>query len=757
MEKEAARARSPAAAAPAPGLAARFRPAAILYRLRSSALAPDAAVLLAYFVFAIGMTYPLVTRLTQALPGDGVDAWHHYHNLWWIRRALVDLHTNPFFTLDIFYPYGAHLYYHSLLLAPGVIALPVILLFGLTAGYNFVALFSFVAGGYGAYRLALYLLVGLYPEAARPARLAAFVAGTAYSFSAFHFMRLLGHLELASLEWLPFYALYLCQTWRERRWRYPLLAAVFLSLAMLTALYFGMFLLLFTALFALYHCLADGLRRSLPALARTSAGVTAFGLVLSPIFIPMIRLGPSLGRVADPLFDITRFSADLASFVTPSPLHPLWGSRLWAWYLRLAPEGNAVEAVTFLGFAPLVLAAWAARPIWARQRFWLTAFSFFTLMALGPSLHVLGQAVTLFGRPVPLPYALFYRLPLADIGRAPSRFAVMSSLCLAVLAGHGCLLLLQRRSPVGSRVLFGLLVGWLLFENAALPYPTTPVEASPFYARLARDPRPVAVLEVPIPDHPGVYPRRMFYQTLHGKPVYGGYLSRGLPPLPFSGVPGFGQFKTLSPEMSDVIRYPEGDLPAISLQALALFDAGYVVIDKTLLDPAQLDRAREIARQLFGEAAAVYEDATTLAYAVPPPVEPAPTFIYVGQGWHGLEVKPAGASPETPLRWRWMPERADLGLQVSDAGPWRLRLRGWAFERPRRLAVWLDGEMIAEWEIQPQAGEYESRAFTAPPGSHTLNLVSLDGAGTPGDLDPRRLSVAVTEISLEPQPRLDGR
>jgi hypothetical protein len=42
--------------------------------------------------------------------------------------------------------------------------------------------------------------------------------------------------------------------------------------------------------------------------------------------------------------------------------------------------------------------------------------------------------------------------------------------------------------------------------------------------------------------------------------------------LPFDAIPGFGQFKTASGEIDDVVRYEADVLPAISLAVLNAYE-----------------------------------------------------------------------------------------------------------------------------------------------------------------------------------------
>lgn len=718
--------------------------------MRNSMLARHLSVLGAYTLLTALMTFPLIINFTRALPGDGVDGWQFYWNLWWLDRALLQLHTNPFFTTDVYYPWGTNLYFHTLQFFPSLLVLPIVTAFGLTVAYNVIVSGGFVLSAYGMYALACYTLArAAGSDSRRFTRAAAFLAGVVFAFSGVHLIHLLGHLDFVSFEWLPFYVLYLFKSWREHGWRNPLLAAFFLAASALTSWYFGLYLLLFTVVFIAYHFFSQWRRSPLtPPLMRVGAALIAFAVLLSPLLVPMLMRGSAEGRVPDPSYDVLRFSADLFAFVVPSYMHSLWGERLIPLFLQLLRDGGEVEAVVFMGYIALLLITLSARTLWTRQRFWLMAFAFFAIMSLGPQLHIFGQTMTLFAQPISLPYRIFSRLPYADIPRDTSRIAVMSSLCLAVLAGYASMVVLRRvRGHIAARALPVLLVGGILFENVALPYPISVVSASPFYTQLQQETRAVAILEVPIPDDPGVYPRRMLYQTLYQKPSFQGYLSRGLSPLPFTGLPGFAQFKTLSPYVSDIIPYADADMPAISRAVLNDYHAGYVVIDKILLDPAQLQAARQVATSIFAGAAPDYEDDLLLAYRVAPWESPSASFIYLERGWYRLETAPPNAPIDVPARWRWMKPDARLSLSSARAGAARLTLRAWSFKQPRRLQVSLDDVVVGTFAVNPQIAVYETPELTLSPGVHLLRLQSLDGADVPG-ADQRALSFAFAEIAL---------
>src|SRR5687768_1234026 len=70
-------------------------------------------VLAGYTLLSLVLTYPLVTTLGTEVIGGG-DVWQHIWNLWWVKEALVEGPTNPYFTDLLYYPDGVGLYFHTL-------------------------------------------------------------------------------------------------------------------------------------------------------------------------------------------------------------------------------------------------------------------------------------------------------------------------------------------------------------------------------------------------------------------------------------------------------------------------------------------------------------------------------------------------------------------------------------------------------------------------------------------------------------------
>jgi hypothetical protein len=702
-----------------------------------------------YAFLAVIATYPLMLHPGSTIPGSG-DAYQFYWNLWWVKRALVDLHTNPYVTGEVFYPYGGHLYFHTLNLLQGVLALPITLGLGLPAAYNSIVLLAFTLSGYATYRLAWYVLahevdpdaVASHPDAAR---LAAFVGGAVFAFSSYRFVHLLGHLDLVSTQWIPLFVLFLLKTRRETGWWNPIWCGVFLAATLLTSSYYAAFLFAFAGLFVVSILI----RRPagwIAALTRVAAAMAVFAALALPLLIAMLSRGVLEGRTSNPAYDVDRFSGDLLGFVVPSLLHPLWGRAVEPVYRAIARNDSRLESVIYLGFVPLLLAAVAMRRIGARAwRFWLAGCALFAVLSLGPVLHVGGAALAPALSPL-MPYTLFSHLPYGDIPRVPGRFVVMTTLCLAMIAAAGTWTLLRELDPRRAAGVTVALVAALLFEQAVWPLPLAGLQVPPYFERLAREPGRGAILEVPIPDDPALFPRRMLWQTAHGRPVFGGYLSRSLPPLPFDAVPGFAQFKHPGGAIDDVVRYDERELPAISRAVLNAYGASQLVIEKRLMPPAEGARVLQVADALLGRAARAFDDPTIAAYVISADTA-LPHALWLDTGWSYVERLDQRGRDQRTLRWRWMGERARIAIAAPVPSTVRLRLTAQAFDRPRRLELRSGDVVIATWTIPRDRVDAETPEFAVPAGASFVELISLDGAAQAG-ADPRHLSVALFGAEL---------
>jgi len=115
-------------------------------------------VLVAYTLFALALTWPLVVHFGSHVPGDGADDPPLTWNLWWVQYALLHLGENPFDGSYMFYPLGINLAFYTLTVLNGLLSIPLQATVGLIPASNLLLLSSFVLSGYGAFLLASYCL-----------------------------------------------------------------------------------------------------------------------------------------------------------------------------------------------------------------------------------------------------------------------------------------------------------------------------------------------------------------------------------------------------------------------------------------------------------------------------------------------------------------------------------------------------------------------------------------------------------------------
>src|SRR5262245_6561266 len=179
---------------------------------------------LAYAALTLLLTRPGAARFTTHFMADGGDGLNNVWGLWWVKRALLAGQW-PWWTDRLFAPDGVSLYFHTLAFPLGVLSLPFQLAFPITVAHNIVVVATFVLGG-----VAVYGLVRSWVADGQ----AAFLAGSLYTFSPFHFAQGIGHLSLIAVFWLPFYVWALLRACRTGARRDAVAAGAVLVGALLT-------------------------------------------------------------------------------------------------------------------------------------------------------------------------------------------------------------------------------------------------------------------------------------------------------------------------------------------------------------------------------------------------------------------------------------------------------------------------------------------------------------------------------------------
>ena len=461
-------------------------------------------VIAVYFALAVFFTWPLAPSMTSHLPHGSNDIWQNLWNFWWWREALVELGQNPYSTDFLFHPHGASLALHTHSSFNQLAAFPINLLLGPIAALNFATLLGFVLSGIAAHQLAYEI---------HRDRAGAYLAGLIFAFFPHHLEQSLEHLNLSSLQFLPWVALYGLRIVRGGTLRDACLFGIVFALNALSCWHYALF-----TLFVLpWIWGVELIRASDPrplvqnAMKRLLISGAIVTVVMAPFAISMLSEAGSFVSYAKAPVDR---GSDLAFFFVPSDHHPVLGALTESYY-RGHRAYPALGSQAYLGYGALILAALAlVRPGDKRSLItWCLIFSSSLILALGAHPTFGGQTLG-----ISLPHAVFEQIPLLKSLRVANRFIVLSMLALAMLAsiGFSALLKERRRAAISIFALIG-------FEFLWLPYPMQRVDFSPILDLLA-DEAPGAILDIPFSDN-STAALNLAYQTRHERPIAGGYIS----------------------------------------------------------------------------------------------------------------------------------------------------------------------------------------------------------------------------------------
>ncbi len=662
-----------------------------------------------FLVIAILFSWPLASRLGEQviLAGSG-DVWQHLWNIWWMRFSLLELHTHPYTTPMLFHPAGANLFFHALDPLDGYLSIPLQLLFGLVAAFNLIILLQLTLAGYGAFLLARYL-TGNTPSA--------LVAGLIYACSPLESRLLnLGQLELTSIEWLPFYILCFLKTLnRDRRpWLWRGLCVGLLLTLSLSTWYYLLYAVLFSLLLMIYRLWQERheWRRVWPQTLLLSGGIMAvYGILVLPVLIPTLLEAGQSG-VRQPPFAVIYNSGTLKGLFTTGP-SLLWG--LFGSADNLEYRGN------FLGYIALGLGLLGLATCFRRVWFWGAVAGLFLILSLGPVLHLsfvpdLTPQAAEVG--LSLPGRLLYNLPFGNIARVPLRFVLITMLCLGLLAAYGLDWLNRQhilsRLPWLKHALPALAAVLVLLEFFPGSRTVASTTVPAFYQQIKNEAawNDFAVVEAPDQVNNSIISRAMYYQTVHGHPLIGGYLSRKPPYY-------LGINELLNLERRVLIR-DIVNRAALSntIGVLQYYKVRYVIVHpQLLLTEDSRYNAREVLLAIFGQdAKPFYEDNEIQAWRMPEAryasgtPDAARVLPHLGEGWGIREDNPNG--PE-----RVIIQQARLALFNPYSQPLSLRLNVMlrTAAGQQRVAAILNNQTGPDNEV------------TGNPQLLSLNLVLLPG------------------------------
>ena len=421
---------------------------------------------------------------SRFLGGDS-DVFVNQWSDWWTWQWLSGQSDQFWFTDHMFFPDGISLTFHSFSHFTALFTLALQPLFGQIVASNLVTLISHILTGIAFYQFARYL---------SGSSQAAFLGAIFFSFNA-HTLFQTSHLVLFHLWLFPWFALCYLRGIRESGGKWSYLAGCLLAVSalisplhfILMSIWFGMWLLL-TLLVKTYgtpswrHVLITG-------------SIGMFAVVL--LTWPLIRVG---------ILGTDQSFLRSAAGSIPTPLTGFWTPNWLSFSNRKV----------YLGVVPVILLVLQMRSSWRRLWPWLVYFLIIGLFAIGP-------VVQLGSNSLAAPWSEL----VIKLLRHTHRLNGLLSLCVAIMITI-CwqdVAVAGKRAQLKQLLFFGaaLLLFLDLIWGVGAQYHKDAV-VSPFYADWLPE-QPDGVLAI-VPYGRQPDKRNMYLQTVHGRPMTGGVVSR---------------------------------------------------------------------------------------------------------------------------------------------------------------------------------------------------------------------------------------
>ena len=526
----------------------------------------------AYLLLTLVFTYPLSLHPASTIIWRNADTDLFMWTLAWNTHAIVQ-QPLAIFDANIYYPYLHTLAYSENLLGSTIFAAPVLWTTGNPVlALNVVALSSVFLCGFGGYVLGRRL--GLQ-------WLSAFLCGVVFAFAPSRFYRIT-QLHLTAVQWMPFTLAYLHAYLDEGRRRALRIAIAFFSLQALTSGHGAVFLVVAAGCLVAFRL---ALGRSIALLSRLPRDVGLIGIAL---LLPTLLIAIPYRAVQNEM-GLRRALAESPSAVSflASPTH------VQTFVLSFFPDANVMErasALLFPGFLTIVLALFAfvprgvSTPPQTRDRV------FYGVLTVAGFLLATGIA---------WPYV--YWLPGMNFTRAPSRFMILATLTLAVLAGMGLERLRTIVSPVWRNTAAFAVIALFLIEFNGVPFDVIAHEVKmPAADRwLAGQPKPFVVAEAPVQMLDRYQTAYMLHSRAHWQRTVHGY----------SG---------MRPELHErlfrqLVRFPDTE----SLDALENLGVTYVVVHiDQYYEPGEWPEVEKRLRDYSSRLELEYEDRTARVYSL---------------------------------------------------------------------------------------------------------------------------------------------
>ncbi len=479
-----------------------------------------------FSIITVVFTYPLVFKIVRYIPGfhSTDEPFGALWNFWWLKYSW---NNHVLSCPPIAFPFGVspcesgYPLWNAINKCLSVFT-------GNIFAYNIQVLFGFILSALFAYYLVYYILRD---------KKAAFFSALIYAFCPYHFVRSWQHLGLSMTQWIPLYLLALLKLKDKPDLKNTFFAAISLFLVFSFDLYYAYFMFIATVIFGVF-ILGFGWKNKVKESTHFKndlkvinkifiCGVIVFLLILPNLYLIFFKnkikyTGAEVSAhnpYTRPFEDLFSQSAKPLGYLLPASTHPVLGSFTESFVGSKWYGGSFTEHTLYLGWVPLIFAFMAFRR-WRKSRNFYIGF--FIFLSVGAWLFSQPPWWNLFGLKIYMPSFFMYKI--LPMFRAYCRFGIVVMLAVAVLAGFGLKLFLERfKSHKIKLAVAALSCGLVLFEFWNYP-PFKVIDVSKVpavYYWLRSQPQDSVIAEYPL-DHVAPNEIYKFYQTVHEKGIING-------------------------------------------------------------------------------------------------------------------------------------------------------------------------------------------------------------------------------------------
>lgn len=684
-------------------------------------------------LLALIVTYPAIVHFNTRLLGIK-DSYFYAWDLWWFKHAVFSLHRSPLKLYTIFYPINGlpYVWLSPLNEIIGIILLPVL---PLTIVFNTLALLPIVLSTYFTYKLVYHLT---------KERLAGMVGGVLFGFSPFLLFTMMGNLQYASIEFIPFVILSMLKLKENQSLKNGIMfiiASILLAMSSPSYIYYAYIpIILYLPLSWL---IADGHRvfnKLLLLYILLSMGFVALTALI--FYTPQLYAIQHSEYVrAEGLSQLLLNNQNFLDYFLPNKANFLLKKILYF----ISKDQVYFSNIGIMTILLIILAA--AFKYESRELIrWGIFAALLYVFSLGPYLRFNGLVMVPYYNVlhfVPLPYLALTKIKLFSYLTQPSLLIPTLLLTTAILAGFGAKLIIKQTGlrTLSYATLFSVMLLSVIEFYPGYPYPSVQSTMPMYYLPIKKDISTKAIIELPASatmfEHPENIPfvyRSMYYQMFTKKLLVGGYYN-----YQWDRALSFIKTTPFLSQLNDpfILRY--GDIIPVNKEAIAnygirqLMDLGigYIIVNRLAYSDEDYSAINSLLKTYCGTP--FYDDGyvsifiLTKAYLSVHPGE----LIELGSGWYepGLNVKDG-------FVYRIMGQ--DGVIKVMGVEKPRMVRIVMGILRPFKSIKWLtvdvNGGLIDRIDLQGQeepAIGWMSRPFKLEKGDNTIIIHSVDSAVNP--------------------------